>query len=271
MARTSEQVTQQEIQAYVDWCAAHGVKNVDGSEDALNNAQVVADYFLETWKQDFNRQNLDLALPMIRHLLKFHGPAEATYHRHIAKIGPEQAKIISDMIYSRGLNTDGDNLFINFNAIAAYLTEKRHPISIESVDRALGNIVNSKRPLIWQVRLQDSEKEALKNRQEQQPAQARPVDEVKIPAGLPAYLHSHYLATHRPQPDETKKTQESQESLDAEWRQRAVDAVNSITFSNLDREEASQFLKKSWPAELIYRSIISFISRRKNERWNVGR
>src|SRR5262249_21385648 len=156
MARTNQQVTNEEIKAYVEWAAAHGIKNVDGTQDALDNAQVVANYMLETWKSDFTRETLNQALPMIRHLLKFHGPAEAEYHRHIAKLGPEQAQVISDLIGKRGLRNDGDNLYVNFNSIAAWLEEKRFAINPHNVDLALTNLISGKRPLIWHKRLQDS-------------------------------------------------------------------------------------------------------------------
>jgi len=259
---------QQIVQTYIDWCLQHRIKNENNTQDAVDNANLVWKYMTETWPVEFNRENLDLALSQLRPYLKFYSEKEAAYQSYAEKLTPEQVQLIGDLLGRRGLSTEGENLYTNFIAIAAYLVEKRQPISVESVDRALGNITsNGKAPLIWNRRLQDSEKEALQIRQ--QPTQALPVDDVKIPDRLRPELHAHYRMMHTPKPEETNKTLKS---LDAEYQQRAVDAVASIQ-NHLDRTEAEQLLSKAgaWGWELTLKAILRYIEKRSHERANVVR
>src|SRR5262249_1578470 len=98
---------------------------------------------------------------------------------------------------------------------------------------------------------------------------AKQTDEVKVPAGLAPHLHEHWRglnAATRP------VAQSMPESTTSHFEQKSRDAVAAIQ-SNVDREEAAKFLDrgKAWGWELVYRSIESFIQRRKQQRWLAGR
>jgi hypothetical protein len=78
MARTSAEITQAEVQAYVDFCQQHGIK-LDG-EDGVRNGEFVREYFLKTWQEDITPANLALALKQLRPHLKFATEEEIAFN-----------------------------------------------------------------------------------------------------------------------------------------------------------------------------------------------
>jgi hypothetical protein len=79
MARTTAEITQAEVQAYVDFCQKHGI-NLDG-EDGVYNGEFVREYFLETWQEDITPANLALALKQLRPHLKFRTEDELEFNK----------------------------------------------------------------------------------------------------------------------------------------------------------------------------------------------
>jgi len=150
--------------------------------------------------------------------------------------------------------------------------DKNMPITAGNIDMVLPNIVScSQYRLTWKKRLQDSEREAQAAREaakQQQPVK-KANDEVKIPAGLPPHLHEHYRQTHKKVQVATPSTPASTQS---HFESMARSAAASVQ-SNVDRAEAERLLTRAeaWGWELVYRSIESFIERRKQQRWMAGR
>jgi hypothetical protein len=87
-------------------------------------------------------------------------PLEAEYLSVSRRMSPEQVQTVLAFISRRGLKDDGDNQLQNFITVSEWMLSKNQPITTESLDKAIGNIINnSRRPLFWKPRLQDSEKE----------------------------------------------------------------------------------------------------------------
>ena len=181
---------------------------------------------------------------------------------------------ILSFISRRDLKNEGDNLMHNAITLAKYLAAKQMPVDEASLNLALTNVASVPGyKLLWRpARLQDSEKERWAARdaaKQRQPAQ-RANDDVVIPAGLPAYLHQHYIDTHRPT---TKVVPVTEKSTANHFKKMAEDAVDSMT-SVMDRQEAAaKYLSKgdAWTWELVYKQVMSYIERRANQRSQVGR
>jgi hypothetical protein len=256
MARSSSEVTSQEVQNYIQWCADHDIKNEDGTPDGNHNAQIVATCILEPWGVEFTRENLDKALPQLRSQLKFYTPLEAECHKLSAGMSQQDRNLILHMVSSRGLKDSGDDQLTNFATIASYLLDQRLPITPDNVDIALGRITNGgRRPLLWKKRLQPSEKEAQANREAMKNIQQQKnEDEVKILAGQNPALHEWYRQTHK------KEQSATPEPTKSHYETLARAAAASVQ-SNVDRAEAERLLTRAraWGWELVYRSIESFI------------
>ena len=124
--------------------------------------------------------------------------------------------------------------------------------------------------LRWEKRAtSSSELEALKKKEaaaKQQPV--KKTDDIKSPQALSPHLHEWYRNQHR---DDGQAKQVDPVNSDR-WHQRSLDAIASLR-SVVDREEAQKLLTKegAWGTELTYRTIMSFIERRKHERQLAGR
>jgi len=83
MPRTNPNMVEAEVLAYVRAAERYGFCNNDrGTADAIHNAQVVHQYFTETWKEDLTDANFDHVVENLRPHLKFYGtPADAEYDK----------------------------------------------------------------------------------------------------------------------------------------------------------------------------------------------
>ncbi len=128
MARTSETVTQQEIQAYVKFCKDYSVVNSDsGDPDTLANANFVLNYFLEVWKQDMTEANFVLAFPQMTPHLKFYSSPQHAEYTHVANENRHLAQQLSKFLATQGragqLVNAGDEAYENLTLL---LTELRN-------------------------------------------------------------------------------------------------------------------------------------------------
>jgi thiamine biosynthesis protein ThiC len=100
-------------------------------------------------------------------------------------------------------------------------------------------------------------------------SQPAKTDDVVISPGLAPHLHDHYRTMHRKTEEDTAV---QPVNADAQWKQRAEDAVAGI-ISNNDRAEAERLLTKAgaWSWELVHKQVQTFIERRKHQRLMVGR
>jgi len=152
MARTSATITDAEVAAYRQFCFKHHVIS-DGSQDDVDNANFIRDFFLRQWQHDINETTLEAALPKIRPFLKFHSPLQTKVFELVDGMMASERSVFNAWLERQRLVADGDSGLQNFVNVASWMCEKGWEITATSLDRALGNIVNSGHlghpPLVW--------------------------------------------------------------------------------------------------------------------------
>jgi len=104
MARSNSEITPAEVQAYAKFCAKRGIIH-DGSEDGSRNADFIAKYFVNIWKEDITEQNLNAAWDQIRPHLKFYAPNQQEANELINKLSAEEQKVLAEWKAPRGLKS----------------------------------------------------------------------------------------------------------------------------------------------------------------------
>jgi hypothetical protein len=142
--RASQTITEQEILAYVKFCRDNNIVNYDGEDaETLANAQVVAEYFLETWNQEMSEANFVLALPQLKSRLKFYSSPQQAEFTHIANENINAAQqLISWLNAQRQLvNTPGDaETYENLALLLTELRNRREDVSATTVRNAIDRI-----------------------------------------------------------------------------------------------------------------------------------
>ena len=147
MSRTSEIVTQQEIQAYVKFCKDYSVVNSDsGDPDTLANANFVLNYFLEIWKQDMTEPNFALAFPQLKSQLKFYSSPQHAEYTHVANENRHLAQQLSNFLVTQGrsgqLVNAGDEAYENLTLLLTELRNRREDVSSTTIRNAIDRISN---------------------------------------------------------------------------------------------------------------------------------
>jgi hypothetical protein len=273
MARTSQELTQSEINFFNQFCAENGIV-LDG-DIGIQNGNHLGNYIVETLNTDITPQTLAAALEKQRDRIVFYTPLEIEHRKLASRMSEPERELIFSFISRRGLQNEGDALLTNFNTIAAYFAEKNLPIATNTIDSALTNITsNGRRSLLWKKRLQDSEAAASRQKEEaaKQPARNERTELVGENTLAP-HLREHRRQMHAALAEAGANKPEVQSAnADVMWKQRAEDAVASIS-SHLDRAEATKFLSRgaAWGYELVFKQVQTFIERRKHQRQMVGR
>jgi len=272
MARASQEITRQELAVYDAWVKENNIQNTDA------NALVIATYMLDTWGVEFTRANLDLALPQLRASLTFYTPLEAEYLKISRRMTPEQVQTVSTFISRRGLKDDGDNQLQNFITVASWILDKSQPITTDSLDRAIGNIINgSRRPLLWKTRLQDSEKAAQAQREaaSQQPARQDQRAEATGENSLAPHLREHRRQMHAALAEaEARKIAENSRKIDQQaWKARAESLVADSHLDNIQIKKLFVFVEHTTDIDWVatHRARLNFIERRRNQKGLAGR
>jgi len=144
MARSSEQVTQNEINSYKSFCDKQRIIH-DGSQDDQHNADFIFNYFVNVWKQDITEQNLNTAWEHIRPHLKFKSAARAEFEK-ITSAAPDRARQLDQWLQAHGgkpgqlTNTPGDDTFENLTLLLGTL--QGYEISTPRIQDAIDRIQN---------------------------------------------------------------------------------------------------------------------------------
>jgi len=273
MARTSDQITEQEIQAFNEFCQQHAV--VTEGEIGEQNAKHISEYIVDTWKQDISAATLTVALEKLGDRLVFKSAIQVELEQVVSKLNDQERRVAYNWFKRQRLVSDGDQGSENVTNIIGWLQRNNHPITDQTLNLALSNIVNSgKRPLHWKpAPLQDAEKE----QQRQREASRAPVRQERaeaVPAhpelALAPHLKAHQEMLHRP----SEAVKVTRQDSDAEWRVRAESVT---TNSHLDRAQlAKLFVKQqSNPTEIdwqgTHRARLLFLERRNHARTQAGR
>jgi hypothetical protein len=172
MARTSQTVTEQEVQAYVKFCKDNNIVNYDGrGPETLANADFVLNYFLEIWKQDMNEANFAQAFPQLKPHLKFYSSRQHAEYTHIANENMRAAQQLMGWLATQGkpgqlVNAPGDERYENLALILTELRNRREDVSPTTIRAAEDRI--SHRPgrqlhYVPQPRRTEPVSEAAKN------------------------------------------------------------------------------------------------------------
>jgi hypothetical protein len=133
MPRTNTQITQDEQNAYQRFCIENGIVN-DGSADSDANGQLVANYFLQTWKEDITDKNLQAAKEQLLPHLKKYDQETLALSNALAKFSSEERKIAMDWVPPRGLKVTNKAVI----AILSWLSAHGFKITKESLQLAVG-------------------------------------------------------------------------------------------------------------------------------------
>jgi hypothetical protein len=118
-----------DVQAYGKFCIKHGIIN-DGSLDDQHNADLVMNYFENTWKEVITAETLERALPALRPHLKFKSTARLEFEK-AALAEPDRARAIDQWLQAHGgkpgqlansLHTDDtyENLSLLLSTLSGY-------------------------------------------------------------------------------------------------------------------------------------------------------
>jgi hypothetical protein len=133
MAQVSATLTTDEISAYEAFCAKHGI--IDShTHDGVANANFIANYFLNIWKEDITEQNLNTAWEQIRPHLKFYAPHQQEYEKlHVSLTAEEQAAF-REWKGERGLKDTHKNAV----AILSWIKAHGFRVTKENLQLAVG-------------------------------------------------------------------------------------------------------------------------------------
>jgi hypothetical protein len=278
MARTSANITQQEAAVYQQWCRANLViwsanqNNPGLVEESSQNANVVAKYFQETWKNDITAQNLAIAFPHLRpHLKFFESAAQQRLNELTSTLDPHEHNALSHWFeHQATLVNTGDQAISNLEVLVNQLRTDNREFSVPNFNLVTTNLVNSKRQVFWKRKLQDSEIEAQRKREEAA-APSRP-EQVSV-SKAPELTLSPQMQAHRDMLHRQVEGAPAPRASDSELR-REAEAVLLNTNSHVIREQAARILLANdgvvdWAATAKARAahIGAAIARRQN----VGR
>jgi hypothetical protein len=176
MARSSEQVTQQEVAAYQQWCRTNLViwsnnqnnPNVVGLSN--HNANVVAKYFQETWPNDITQANLDLAMPQLRSQLNFFdSKLEQRFDQVTLELSTREYDVLGTWFEKQPLLiNEGDQGMSNLLIVLEIIRGKGRDINADNLNLMLANgyVTNQPKVVYWKRGLQAYEKEQQRQKAE---------------------------------------------------------------------------------------------------------
>src|SRR5467141_4165165 len=103
MARVNSDIQQDEVRAYEKFCSEHNILLGGGSDDvaSIENANLVREYFLNTWKEPITSENLEKALPALRPHLKFKSTGRVEFEK-AARQEPDRASQLDQWLQAHG-------------------------------------------------------------------------------------------------------------------------------------------------------------------------
>jgi hypothetical protein len=100
MARFSNEIQQNEVRAYEKFCIEQNII-LDGSQAAIENANLVRDYFTKTWNEVITPETLEKALPQLRPHLNFKSKAQSEFEK-LASQEPDRASELDRWLQTHG-------------------------------------------------------------------------------------------------------------------------------------------------------------------------
>jgi hypothetical protein len=140
MARTSETITQIEVENWNRFCAKHNIIN-DGTEESKRFTNMVGEFVAITWGEDLTEQTLEIALQKFQeagHTIPFKSAARIAFDRVADQCDPQLLKGFATWINTQTeLENFGDQGFENGEAILGQL-RGRSTFSADAAWAAVG-------------------------------------------------------------------------------------------------------------------------------------
>lgn len=135
--RTTQEISQQEVQAYREFAEANNMPT-DDSQDAIHNANFVHDYFVNTWKETITPSTLAQCFENIRPSLRFLQPYQKEFSGIWAGMSEPEREAFKKWKV-RGLK---DNMK-NAVAVLGYIRAHSWPVDASHLQLALHQSVVS--------------------------------------------------------------------------------------------------------------------------------
>ena len=277
--RTSNTLSQQEINDFTDFCISRGIQ-MQG-EVGVKNGEEISQIIINRLNDYITPDTLQAAVAFLGNKITYLSPVEAEFNRMKYRLTDEQSSLVLRFIPSYSLSTQGQDEMVNFSAIVEWFTGRSQPITWDNLNRLIGNVQNqSSSRLIWQRRLQDSEKEALRLKTEDKIRHEQYLKDHPAEKRTRSFPTDEKLEAHKEmmqRPAETIKAQQGDQG--AYWHGRCQQAVASVQ-SNLDRAEVQGYITEASKSlsfngsgtwETCYKKIMFRIEQRKLERSMAGR
>jgi hypothetical protein len=100
MARFSNDIQEHEVRSYEKFCIEQNII-LDGSQAAIENANLVRDYFTQTWNEVITPETLEKALPQLRPHLKFKSKVQLEFEK-LASQEPDRASELDRWLQTQG-------------------------------------------------------------------------------------------------------------------------------------------------------------------------
>lgn len=137
--RQSNEITKQELDAYIRFCSKYGVIYRDPpAADSLHNEDVTAKYFVETWKEIMTDQNFDLCFEQLKPQLKFYEEFQQEFEKYYSELSRTERASFDSWPGVRGLVREGAAGFRNGAALLFWIKQHGFEVSHHSLFLASG-------------------------------------------------------------------------------------------------------------------------------------
>jgi hypothetical protein len=136
MGRTSQEITQSEVDTFLKFCSEHRI--VTDDEVGRANGDLIGEYIVLTWETDITPRTLAVALEKLGDRIVFYSEAEWQY-KQIADQDPARAQALSNWFHTPGntsLVKDGEQQFQNQSALLSELRGRE--ITPRTIQDAIG-------------------------------------------------------------------------------------------------------------------------------------
>jgi hypothetical protein len=148
MARTSQQLSQSEYEAYEKFAVDNGL--VLAGDIGRKNGDLLGGHILKL-NQEITQATLNAAVQQLRGQLAWRSAAEREFDTIVGQLSPSEKSVVTTWLqHQKQLVLDGDPGLENFSIIVGWLRARNYPISEQNLNTALTNAINGgQRQLHW--------------------------------------------------------------------------------------------------------------------------
>ena len=105
-------------------------------EGAEHNANLIWQYFQQNPTVPATVANIYALVEQKKNEFIWRTPLQQECDKHVARMSEQDRRLILNFISRRGLKDSGDDLLVNFNAIASYCLQSNIPVATNTLDMA---------------------------------------------------------------------------------------------------------------------------------------